>query len=134
MKRPLTLATIVVTTALLLILAIVSLLGMAGPERASVGFGMPVADAAGALFYRVFVSRNLVIVAAGVIYLVTRQWRALAILISLTTLLAIFDMSVLSLDGRSPPGFHVVALVLLVASSTLLWWRTLSRRAEAALG
>jgi hypothetical protein len=35
---------------------------------------MPVSEAASALFYRVFVSRNLVIAAAGVIFLLLRQW------------------------------------------------------------
>jgi hypothetical protein len=123
MKKTLDGAAIVVTALFLLALAVVSLLGMLDPHQASVGYGMPVSDAAGALFYRVFVSRNLVIVAAGAIFLLLRQWTPLAILVTLTAALAAFDMTVLTLDGATPPAFHAATLVVIVITAALLWRR-----------
>lgn len=128
MRNTLEVAAVVLTSLFLLALAIVSLLGMIDPQKASVGYGMPVSDAAGALFYRVFVSRNLVIVAAGVIFLLLRQWTPLAVLVTLTSTLAVFDMSVLSLDGATPPAFHAVTLIVIMVTAALLWRRALAIR------
>jgi hypothetical protein len=53
-----------VRAALLVVgLAVVSIRGLIDPQQASLRFGFPVSDAAEALFYRVYLSRNLVIVA-----------------------------------------------------------------------
>jgi len=86
---------------------------------------MPVADAAGALFYQVYLSRNLVIVIAGAIFLLARQWTPLAILVTVTAALPVFDMTVLSLNGVTPPVFHPIALVVIALTAALLWrrWR-----------
>ena len=128
MRNTLEVAAVVLTSLFLLALAIVSLLGMIDPQKASVGYGMPVSDVAGALFYRVFVSRNLVIVAAGVIFLLLRQWTPLAALVTLTSTLAVFDMTVLSLDGATPPAFHAVTLIVILVTAALLWRRALAIR------
>ena len=80
-------------------------------------------DPAGALYYRVYLSRNLVIVVTGAIFLLFGQRRALAILFSVTAALPVFDMSVLSLNGVTPPALHPLALVLLAVTALLLWWR-----------
>jgi hypothetical protein len=93
------------------------------PQAASARFGAPVSDAAGALFYRVYLSRNLVIVAAGAIFLLSRQWTALAILLTIAAFLPLFDMSVLALNGVTPPALHPVALALLALTAALLWRR-----------
>jgi len=74
MKRALDIATTVLTSLLLLAFVILVLRGLIDPQQASARFGAPVSDAAGALFYRVYLSRNLVIAAAGVIFLLSRQW------------------------------------------------------------
>jgi hypothetical protein len=129
MRNTLEVAAVVLTSLFLLALAVVSLLGMIDPQKASVGYGMPVSDAAGALFYRVFVSRNLVIVAAGVIFLLLRQWTPPAVLVTLTSTLAVFDMTVLSLDGATPPAFHAVTLIVILVTAALLWRRALAIRA-----
>jgi hypothetical protein len=121
MKKTLEVAAIVLTSLFLFVLAIVSLLGMIDPQKASVGYGMPVSDAAGALFYRVFASRNLVIVASGVMFLLLRQWTPLAVLVTLTSTLAVFDMTALSLDGVTPPAFHAVTLIVILVTAALLW-------------
>jgi hypothetical protein len=128
MRKTLEVAAVVLMSLFLLALAIVSLLGMIDPQKASVGYGMPVSDAAGALFYRVFVSRNLVIVAAGVIFLLLRQWMPLAALVTLTSTLAVFDMTVLSLDRVTPPAFYAVTLIVILVTAALLWRRALAIR------
>ncbi len=129
MKRTLDWAAVGLTIFFLLALAAASLLGVTGPEKASVGYGMPVTDAAGALFYRVFASRNLVIVAAAAIFLILRMWNPLAILVTLTSALAVFDMGVLTAYGRSPPAFHAITLVLIVVTAALLWRKVILARA-----
>jgi MYXO-CTERM domain-containing protein len=128
MKRSLDLAAIVLTSLLLLAFAVLSIRGLIDPQQASSRFGAPVSDAAGALFYRVYLSRNLVIVAAGAIFLLSRQWMPLAILLTVTAALPVFDMSVLSLNGVTPPPFHPAALALIGLAAALLWRRAAATR------
>jgi hypothetical protein len=123
MKRTLDIAAVVFTVLLLLAFAFVSLRGLAVPQKASAAFGMPVADAAGALFYRVYLSRNLVLAAVVAIFLGLRFWKPLAILVTLTAALPVFDMTLLTLDGITPPWFHPFALVLIAVTAALLWRR-----------
>ena len=130
MKRSLDIAAIALATLLLLGFAALSLRGLFVPEQASARFGLPVHDAAGALFYRVYLSRNLVIVITGAIFLLTRQWTPLAILVTVTAALPLFDMSVLSLGGVTPPGFHPIALVLIAVTALLLWRRAVGAAKE----
>jgi hypothetical protein len=123
-KRSLDLAAIVLTALLLSAFAVLSIRGTIYPELASARFGSQVTDPAGALFYRVYLSRNLVIVITGAIFLVLRQWTPLAILVTVTAALPVFDMSVLSLGGVTPPVFHPIALALIAITAALLWRRT----------
>jgi hypothetical protein len=123
MKRSIDIAALVLTLLLLLGFALLSVRGLIDPQQASARFGEKVSDPAGALFYRVYLSRNLVIVVAGALFLLLGHWRALAILFSVTVALPLFDMSVLSFDGVTPPLIHPVALVLLALTATLLWFR-----------
>ena len=123
MKRALDIATTVLTSLLLLAFVILVLRGLIDPQQASARFGAPVSDAAGAMFYRVYLSRNLVIVAAGAIFLLSRQWTALAILLTIAAFLPLFDMSVLALNGVKPPALHPIALALLALTAALLWRR-----------
>jgi hypothetical protein len=123
MKRALDIATTVLSSLLLLAFVILVLRGLIDPQQASARFGAPVSDAAGALFYRVYLSRNLVIVAAGAIFLLSRQWAALAILLTIAAFLPLFDMSVLALNGVTPPALHPIALALLALTAALLWRR-----------
>ena len=130
MKRSLDMAAIVLAALLLLGFAILSFRGLIDPQQASARFGMPISDAAGALFYRVYLSRNLVIVAAGAIFLLSRQWTPLAVLLTITAALPVFDMSVLLLDGMTPPVFHPIALVLLAITAALLWRRAAASKTQ----
>jgi hypothetical protein len=116
-----------VLTALLLFgFAVLSFRGLIDPQQASGRFGTAVSDPAGALFYRVYLSRNLVIVAAGAIFLVLRLWKPLAILLTITAALPVFDMSVLSLSGVTPPALHPTAFVLIAITAALSWRRVVA--------
>jgi Domain of unknown function (DUF4267) len=128
MKRTLDLAAIVLTALLLVGFALLSLRGLINPQQASARFGAEVTDTAGALFYRVYLSRNLVIVAAGAIFLLARQWRPLAILLTVTAALPIFDMTVLRFNEVAPPVFHPIALVLIAITAALVWRRVAANR------
>ncbi|SIO07503.1 hypothetical protein SAMN05443247_01802 [Bradyrhizobium erythrophlei] len=132
MKRSLDLAAIVLSALLLLAFAVLSIRGMTAPELASARFGAEVTDPAGALFYRVYLSRNFVIAIAGAIFLVSRQWTPLAILVTVTVALPIFDMSVLSLGGVTPPVFHPIALALIAVTAALLWRRAAATGKETS--
>jgi hypothetical protein len=123
MKRLLDIAAIVLTSLLLFGFAVLSLRGLIDPPLASARFGAPVSDSAGALFYRVYLSRNLAIVASGAILLLARQWMPLAILLTVTAFLPVFDMSVLSLNGVTPPLFHPLAFAFVALAAGLLWRR-----------
>jgi hypothetical protein len=126
MKRSLDIAAVVLTSLLLVGFAILSLRGLIDPQQASARFGTQVSDSAGALFYRVYLSRNLAIVASGAIFLLARQWMPLAVLLAVTAALPVFDMSILSLNGDTPPLFHPIALVLIALAAALLWRRARS--------
>jgi hypothetical protein len=128
MKKALDIAAIVLTVLLLLGFAVLSLRGFIDPQAASARFGAPVSDAPGALFYRVYLSRNLVIGVSGAIFLLSRQWSALAVLLTAAAALPLFDMSVLLLNGVTPPPIHPVALALLGITAALLWRRARSLR------
>ena len=123
MRRSLDIAAVALASLLLAGFALLSLRGLVDPQPASARFGMSVSDASGALFYRVYLSRNLVIVAAGAIFLLSRQWVPLAVLVTATAALPAFDMSVLLLDGVTPPAFHAIALAIITLTAALLWRR-----------
>jgi Domain of unknown function (DUF4267) len=128
MKRTLDIAAIALTSLLLIGFAVLSLRGLIDPQTASARFGAPVSDAAGALFYRVYLSRNLVVAVSGAIFLLSRQWTALAVLLTAAAAMPLFDMSVLLLNGVTPPPVHPVALTLLGITAALLWRRARSVR------
>jgi hypothetical protein len=113
--------------------ALISFRGLLGPEAASTRFGMPAVDAAGILFYRVYLSRNLVIVASGLSFLVLGQKRALALLMTFAAFLPVFDGSILlsQLGGAAHLTIHIVSFVLLALAAAALWARALDARTAA---
>ena len=127
MRKSLDIAATALTALLLLGFALLSLRGLLDPQTASARFGTAVSDPAGALFYRVYLSRNLVIVAAGAVFLLSRHWAALAILLTVTAALPLFDMAVLSQNGVTPPFFHPLAFAIIATAAGLSW-----RRARAS--
>jgi hypothetical protein len=67
---------------------------------------------------------------SGALFLLMRQWTPLAILLTVTAVLPIFDMAVLSQSGITPPVFHPLALVLLALAAVLLWRRAVMTSKE----
>jgi hypothetical protein len=128
MKRSLDVAAVVLCSLLLIVFAASSIRGLVDPPQASVRFGMPVTDASAAFFYRVYLSRNLVIVALGAIFLLSQQWKPLAVLLTVTAALPLFDISLLWLNGTPPPVFHPVSLALVGITAALLWRRVVTGR------
>lgn len=47
---------------------------------------------------------------------------------TITATLPLFDMSVLSLNGVTPPAFHPAALAMLAITAALLWLRASTAR------
>jgi len=127
MRKSLDIAATSLTALLLLGFTALSLRGLIDPQSASARFGAAVSDPAGALFYRVYLSRNLLIVVVGAILLVRRQWTALSVLLTVTAALPLFDMAVLLANGVTPPAFHPAAFVAIAIAAALLW-----RRARAS--
>jgi hypothetical protein len=64
-----------------------------------------------------------VITVTGAIFLLTRQWTPLAILLTVTAALPVFDMTVLSSNAVTPPVFHPLALALIAITAALAWRR-----------
>ena len=123
MRKSLDMAATALTALLLFGFAFLALRGLIDPQSASARFGTAVSDTAGTLFYRVYLSRNLVIVVAGAILLATQQWRALSVLLTVTAALPLFDMAVLSASGVTPPLFHPAAFVFITVAAALSWRR-----------
>jgi hypothetical protein len=123
MRKSLDIAATALTGLLLLGFAALALRGLIDPQSASARFGSAVSDPAGTLFYRVYLARNLVIVLVGATLLFTRLWTPLAILLTATALLPLFDMAVLSASGVTPPLFHPAALLLIAITAALAWRR-----------
>ena len=49
------------------------------------------------------------------------QWTPPAVLLTAAAALPIFDMTVLSFDGVTPPAFHKLALARLAMTAALFW-------------
>jgi hypothetical protein len=126
MKKMLGAAAIFSVTLFLLMFAVYSARGLFAPELTSTRFfGLPAVDVDGTLYYRVYLSRNLAIVATGFVFLIRRQWQPLAVLTTAATALPVFDATVLyNVLGRAIPlAGHVSALVVISLASVLLWLR-----------
>lgn len=123
MQKPIRNIAIGATTLVLLLFAFVGMRGMLNPIAASPRYGMPVSDDAGALFFRVYLSRNFVILIAATIFLVRQKWNSLATLMTVCILLPLFDATILvfQLGSRAPLTFHLVTATVLTLLSGLLW-------------
>jgi hypothetical protein len=110
----------------LLMFAVYSARGLFAPEFTSARFfGLPTVDVDGTLYYRVYLARNLAIVAVGLVFLLRRQWQPLAVLTTVAIALPVFDAAALYsvLGGATPLAGHASALVVIGVASALLWRR-----------
>jgi hypothetical protein len=131
-KRTLDISAVVLALLLLLGFALLAFRGLGAPQQASARFGMPVSGAAGALFYRVYLSRNLVITICGLTFLALRSWRSLAIVLTAACALPLFDMTVLlnEFGSAAPLTIHVATLLALGLTAILLWRMALISRTQ----
>ena len=67
-------------------------------------------------------------VITGAVLLLMRHWTPLAVLVTVTAALPVFDMTMLSLNGVTPPVFHPIALALLATTAELLWRRAAAQK------
>jgi hypothetical protein len=126
MRRSLDIGAIVFTSLFLLMFAAYSARGLFAPELTSVRFfGLPVVDVDGALYYRVYLARNLAIVAVGLVFLLRRQWQPLAVLTTAAIALPVFDAAILFgvLGGATPLAGHLSAFAVISLAAGLLWRR-----------
>jgi hypothetical protein len=113
------------TILFLLAFSIYSVRGLLQPEFISARFGATVSDATATLFFRVYLSRNIILILLGLSFLRLNDRKPLAILMSLITLLPVFDASVLftQFGTEAQLRLHVTVFVLLAVTSVLLWLR-----------
>ena len=116
--------------AVVLILAFVifGVRGIYDPTAASMRFGLPADDPAEMFYYRVYLARNLVIVVAGLALLALRQWKSVAILLTVAFALPIFDAILLYRERGPEAGLtiHVVTGVIVAIAASLMWVKVLS--------
>ena len=116
------------TILFLLAFSLYSFRGLLLPEIVSARFGAPVSDATATLFFRVYLSRNIVLILLGLTFLQLDARKPLAILMSLIAGLPVFDASLLlaQFGPAAQLTLHVAAFVPLAVISGLLWLRALA--------
>ena len=116
--------------AVLLTLAFVffGIRGIYDPTAASMRFGLPADDAGEMFYYRVYLARNLVIVGAGLVLLLLRQWKSVAILLTAAIFLPTFDAILLYCELGADAGLtvHIVTGVIVALASALMWIKVAS--------
>lgn len=123
MIRVLNTITYVVALLLLAALLLLSVRGILDPAAAAASFGVSVDDPSAELYQSVYRSRNLIIAGAGLVFLFTGMWRALAVLSTASIALPAFDIYALKAASLDVATVHPATLVALVVLSGLLWLR-----------
>ena len=106
--------------------------GIDDPTAASMRFGLPADDPAEMFYYRVYLARNLVIVVAGLVLLALRQWKSVAILLTVVLALPIFDAALLYRERGPEAGLtiHIVTSIIVAIVACLMWLKVSSSRTE----
>jgi hypothetical protein len=125
MKKVRDIVAIALTLFVLLMFGMLAVRGIIEPQKGSARFGLPALDGVSMAFYRVYLSRNLVIIASALTFLALGQRKSVAILMTLVALLPLCDMAILlnEVGERAHLTVHVVGFVLLSLSAALLWSR-----------
>lgn len=126
MRRTLDMAAVAFTLLFLGAFTLYSARGLFAPELTSARFfGLPATTADGELYYRVYLWRNLVVVAVGVVFLARRQWQPLAVLTTAAVAAPLFDGLILrhQLGGAAQLTFHVLSVLVIAIAAALLWLR-----------
>jgi hypothetical protein len=77
-------------------------------------------------------SRNLVLALAGLVFLLASMWRALAILLTASVLLPVYDIVALTVAHAPVPVVHPITLGVLATLAALLWLRVHEGAEKAA--
>jgi hypothetical protein len=106
--------------------------GIDDPTAASIRFGLLADDADEMFYYRVYLARNLVIVGAGLILLILRQWKSVAILLTAALFLPTFDAILLYRELGAEAGLtvHIVTGVIVAIAAALMWMKVASSRTD----
>lgn len=106
--------------------------GIYDPTAASLRFGLTADDAGEMFYYRVYLALNLVIVGAGLILLILRQWKSVAILLTTELFLPTFDAILLYRELGAEAGLtvHIVTGVIVAIAAVLMWMKVASSRAD----
>jgi hypothetical protein len=106
--------------------------GIYDPTAASMRFGLPADDSGEMFYYRVYLARNLVIVLTGLILLALRQWKSVAILLTVVLALPTFDAVLLYLERGPEAGLtiHIVTGVIVAIAAFLMWMKVMSSRSK----
>jgi hypothetical protein len=107
--------------------------GIYDPTAASMRFGLPADDPTEMFYYRVYLARNIVIVLTGLVLLVLRQWKSVAILLTVVLALPTFDAILLYRELGPGAGLtiHIVTGVIVAIAAGLMWMKVLSSRADS---
>lgn len=121
MAKAIKFATIAFTSFVLLVLLALSVRGLIDAQAAAASFGVPITDKAAELYQYVYRSRNLVIAATGMLFLLAAMWRPLAILTTAAVFLPLYDIAVLRATDTAVSIVHPITLIALVVTAALLW-------------
>jgi hypothetical protein len=108
---------------LLLALAALAVRGIVDPKAGALAFGVAAIDPSAEFYHAVYRDRNLVLAAAGLVYLAAGMWRALAVLTTAAVTLPVYDIVALKAAQAPVAPLHVITLTALVVLAVLLWLR-----------
>lgn len=118
--RVLNIVTIVLTVLLLVVQATLAVRGIVSPAAGSLAFGLPADGAAAEFYHAVYRDRNLVLAVIALLLLGRGMWRALAIVVVVSTTLPLYDIVALRAAGVPVLPVHYVTLGALVVLSVLV--------------
>jgi undecaprenyl pyrophosphate phosphatase UppP len=133
MKKIRDVVAVTLTLFVLLMFGMLAIRGIIEPPKGSARFGLAALDGASAAYYRVYLSRNLVIIGSALAFLALGHKRSVAVLMSLVALLPLFDMAILlnEVGEKARLTVHQVGFVLLALSAVLLWARAAGEKTPA---
>lgn len=118
--RVLNTVTFVLTLLLLVAQAALAVRGIIDPGAGATGFGLHADGPASEFYHAVYRDRNLVLSVIGLLLLVFRMWRALAVVFVVSITLPLYDIVALKLAGAPVLPVHYVTLAVLVVLTGLI--------------
>ena len=118
--RVLNVVTFTVALLLIVVQGAFAVRGIVAPSAGAVGFGLPADGPVAEFYHSVYRDRNLVLTVIAFGLLVSRSWRALAIVFVASTTLPLYDIVALRLAGIPVLPLHYITLVALVIVSGLV--------------